>query len=251
MNNTIRLLNNTEYSKSELIEKMYDDDFYYGFLGENALSSSSIKDLLDGRYFDKSVELASATKEAFKIGRLIHLAVLEPERIAEQHIGGNTRASKEYKQLVEEVGSSDNVYTNRMVEKATRFADKVWEDNAWLFNKKGLHCELPEIGIVDGLPFRGKADMIVKSEGERNVIVDLKTTSNLAMWQDSAIRYSYDIQLYIYCILFSVKPEDFYWLAMCKRNGDSKLFRGSDTLYQTGREKTLEAIKIYVDGLFE
>ena len=43
----ITLLNGESFPKKELLEKMMDDEFYYGYLGKNALSSSSIKLLLD------------------------------------------------------------------------------------------------------------------------------------------------------------------------------------------------------------
>lgn len=43
----IQLLNGESHETDVLLSKMSDDDFYYGYLGENALSSSSIKDLLD------------------------------------------------------------------------------------------------------------------------------------------------------------------------------------------------------------
>ena len=39
----ITLLDNKEYRTDALLEKMKDDDFYYGELGELALSSSAIK----------------------------------------------------------------------------------------------------------------------------------------------------------------------------------------------------------------
>ena len=42
----IKTFDNIIHDKEELIEKMYDDDFYYGYLGQNALSSSSIKTIL-------------------------------------------------------------------------------------------------------------------------------------------------------------------------------------------------------------
>ena len=43
----ITLLNGETFSEKYLLEKMKDDEFYYGYLGKNALSSSSIKLLLD------------------------------------------------------------------------------------------------------------------------------------------------------------------------------------------------------------
>ena len=39
----ITLLNGEQWDKAALLEKMVDDDFYYGHLGKNALSSSAIK----------------------------------------------------------------------------------------------------------------------------------------------------------------------------------------------------------------
>ncbi len=42
----ITLLDGKTYDKEELVKKAYDDDFYYGYLGKFALSSSSIKNLL-------------------------------------------------------------------------------------------------------------------------------------------------------------------------------------------------------------
>ena len=43
----IKLLDNKKYNKAEVIEKMTDDHFYYGELNNLALSSSSIKLLVD------------------------------------------------------------------------------------------------------------------------------------------------------------------------------------------------------------
>ncbi len=60
---------------------MYDDSFYYGELGKYALSSSSIKYLLDSpKSYARSLNFKSDSS-AFKTGRLIHLAALEPEKL--------------------------------------------------------------------------------------------------------------------------------------------------------------------------
>ena len=44
---TIQLLDGKTYKRDEILEKMNDDSFYYGYLGKAALSSSTIKLLLD------------------------------------------------------------------------------------------------------------------------------------------------------------------------------------------------------------
>jgi len=42
----ITLLNGEEWQEADILKKMEDDSFYYGHLGKNALSSSSLKKLL-------------------------------------------------------------------------------------------------------------------------------------------------------------------------------------------------------------
>ena len=44
---SIELLNGERFRKDEILKLMESDDFYYGYLGKAALSSSSIKLLLD------------------------------------------------------------------------------------------------------------------------------------------------------------------------------------------------------------
>ena len=43
----IKLLDQKDYKKEDVLKKMYDDSYYYGTLGQLALSSSSLKLLLD------------------------------------------------------------------------------------------------------------------------------------------------------------------------------------------------------------
>ena len=43
----IRMLNGEEHDQSYLVEQAHEDDFYYGYLGKVAFSSSNLKKLLD------------------------------------------------------------------------------------------------------------------------------------------------------------------------------------------------------------
>ena len=43
----IRLLDNEMYDKQQILDNMDDDNFYYGELGKLALSSSTVKLLLN------------------------------------------------------------------------------------------------------------------------------------------------------------------------------------------------------------
>ena len=90
----IKLLDGKEWNKAELLEKMYDDSFYYGYLGKTALSSSSLKKLLESydTYLEdlkKSEEEAKIpkaerpVKKALQLGRLVHVGILEPHKMDE------------------------------------------------------------------------------------------------------------------------------------------------------------------------
>ena len=59
----------------------------------------------------------------------------------------------------------------------------------------------------DGVPFRGKADII-----KDKMIIDLKTTSKIKDFEYSALNFGYDLQAYLYLQLF---PE----MEMKRNNG--------------------------------
>jgi len=246
--NKITLLDGKQYDVDDLLDKMVDDDFYYGFCGKTMLSSSTIKNILDGSFFQAETQLSKQTKDAYNIGRLYHMGLLERDKLEDNAIIADckTRAGKEYKQLISEHGE-DWVYTKTQWQKMVDIIDKVKENHQELLHDH-VHCEMPAITMLKGIPFRGKADMI---SFEKQTIVDLKTTSRLSHFEESAVNYDYDIQLYIYCNMFGIKPTSFYWLALEKRTGDTEYFVGSDALYYSGKQKTEQAIEMFINKVDE
>ena len=75
----ITTFDNKQWTKEDLLPKMYDDTFYYGYLGQNALSSSSCKKLLKSpkEYLKKD----SGSSAALVAGRIFHTMLLEPEKV--------------------------------------------------------------------------------------------------------------------------------------------------------------------------
>ena len=74
----ITTFDNKQWNYIDIIKRMYDDDFYYGYLGSNALSSSSAKKLLQSpKAYLKSLNINS-NAQPLRDGRLVHLSVLEP-----------------------------------------------------------------------------------------------------------------------------------------------------------------------------
>ena len=99
----ITTFDNKEWGEDEILPHMYDDSFYYGYLGKNALSSSAFKTILndyDQYVNDLTKEDTAGESQPLRDGRLIHLQVLEPERIQDLTIIDSTKGSKLYKEAV-------------------------------------------------------------------------------------------------------------------------------------------------------
>ena len=69
-----------EHDKEELLVKMLDDDFYYGYLGQHALSSSNLKLLLSSpKQYVARLLGGDESSQALRDGKLFHWRLLEPE----------------------------------------------------------------------------------------------------------------------------------------------------------------------------
>lgn len=238
----IQLLNGDVYNKPELLEKMYDDNFYYGELGKYALSSSAIKNLIDSpKAYARSLNFKSDSG-AFKMGRLIHLAALEPEKLDTlcHVVEVQSAVTKAYKEKVREIGSSQFVFTRKDYDKAMYTADALLQNDIWQELTRGAEFEQPGFDILHGYPFRAKADVL-----GQGYIADLKTTSDLKNFKWSAKKYGYDVQLYIYCNIFKVDWKDFKFFAIDKSTGDLGIYDVTENFYQSGKDKLEYALKIY------
>lgn len=241
---TIRLLNGKEFDKKEILSKMMQDDFYYGYLGKNALSSSMCKSLLESpeayvREINK--EYDGKEPQPFRDGRLIHLLSLEPHRIDELTIIDSTKGSKLYKLAVEEK-PDQTVYTRSELNRCKGIADAVLENKDFQYMVSGARFEVPEIGNYNNLPFRVKADILLDG-----VVADLKTTSNIDMFDESAILYNYDLQAALYLELFDCF--EFKYIVVDKKTKEVKVVEFSDEFIQSGYEKLNIATENYLKYL--
>lgn len=236
----ITLLDGTQHKEKELLKKMQDDSFYYGYLSKAALSSSSLKLLLTSpKTYYNVTKYGNPESQPLRDGWLFHTAILEPDVFNSQiFVDVESKNSKTYKLALEQHGK---VFTKKEKRDAERLAD------AFLRNEKAIQYlqdtafEVPAIGEVMGMPFRGKADILGK-----NRIVDLKTTQDLKnSFPYSAKKYSYDMQCYLYCQLFGVPFENFTFIAIDKKSLDVGIYHCSEEFYLSGKAKVEEAIKIY------
>ena len=242
MEQTIKLLNGETFKKEDILKKMDDDSFYYGYLGQNALSSSSCKKLLKSPYaYYKSLTESNSNAQALRDGQLIHLMVLEPHKVDYLTFTDGTKASKAYKLAVEEVGYH-NVFTKSEYYKAMKIADRVRNQSDIKSILDGSEFEIPQIGYYNGLPFRGKADIL-----KGGVVIDLKTTSDLKSFERSANHFSYDLQAALYLELFNAF--EFVFIVVDKNTLDVGIYECSKDFIDSGYRKLDLSIDAYNDYL--
>lgn len=226
----ITLLNGEEWQEADILKRMEDDSFYYGHLGQHALSSSSLKKLLQSpRAYRNSLRYSNSSSQALRDGRLIHLSVLEPEKVKDLIVIEGTKAKKEFKEATEEYGEH-MVYTESEMNNAYWIADAVLKNNEASFLLQGCDYEVAGIDMIDGIAFRAKADAISK---DRKIIVDLKTTSaNIEDWKWEAKKYNYGLQAALYLHIFGASQ--FIFLVVNKSSKDIGIFECGEMFLEQG-----------------
>lgn len=244
MENTITLLDGKTWDIDELIQKMYDDSFYYGYLGQSALSSSSAKKLLESpKAYYKSLNEKQEDIQAFRDGRLIHMHLVEREKLADLFVTEGDKKKKEFKDMTEKLGSHV-VYSQLEMIRAQTVSSSVLSNPHASFLLDDCYYEKPIIGYVFGLPFRAKADAIT-IDGRR--IIDIKTTSSdIVDFKYAAKKFKYAMQAYIYLQLFGA--EEFTFLVVNKFTGDVGIFECSLEFIEYGKQLTIAAVTEYKEN---
>tara|TARA_R110000765_G_scaffold195927_3_gene301409 strand:+ start:2696 stop:3415 length:720 start_codon:yes stop_codon:yes gene_type:complete len=216
-----------------VIEKLKDDKEYYHGIGKQYISNSDIGTLL------KNPRLFGVSREDdvnLAKGRMFHQLLLEPDKAHDfPVIDVSSRNTKKYKEFVAEQGTF--VLLSKEVDDVMAYVHAV-NSNFDFFNTiEGSQHEVPIIGELLGVPFKGKADIVTEHE-----VFDLKTTRNIHEFKWSARRYNYDSQAYIYQELFG-KPMTF--LVVCKETLQTGMFVCTENFVDGGREKVERAVEVY------
>jgi hypothetical protein len=219
-----------------ILDLLRDDKEYYGGIGKNYLSNSDIGTLLNNPKF---FGVPREDNKAFMDGRYFHQLILEPEKAKDlKFVDASTRTTKIYKDFCE-----DNNLPFCMLQKEKEEIERlvgVINSNIAFFEeiyKKGNQYEIPAVKEIQGMMWKGKADIITDKE-----IIDLKTTSDIDKFKWNAKKYNYDSQCYIYQQLFG-KPLVFY--VIDKTNDILGIFRPTEEFVRGGEEKVARAIGVY------
>jgi hypothetical protein len=222
--------------KKELIlERLKNDEDYYGPFGRQYLSNSNVGTLLTNPLALRDTQQSNIN---FLIGGYFHTAILEPDKLKKYLI---VEASTRNTNIYKEMSGGEMCLLKHEVDQLELMIDKVLSNEVCrgLIRADNNDYEVPGIAEIAGLMWKGKADILNHSE---KLIVDLKTTSNLADFRYSAKKYNYDSQAYIYKQLFGY---DMVFMAIDKITNQIGIYDCSDKFLETGKEKVEKAVEAY------
>lgn len=220
----------------KVLDLLKDDQEYYKGVGKNYLSNSDIGTLLNNpKLFGKERD----DSKAFMEGRYFHQLILEPEKAKElMFVDASTRTTKIYKDFCEE-RKLDFCLLQKEKEEMESLVG-IMKANISFYEeifKEGNQFEIPAVAEIQGMMWKGKADIVTDE-----IIIDLKTTSDIDKFRWNAKKYNYDSQCYIYQQLFG-KPLVFF--VIDKVTGVLGVFRPTDEFVKGGEYKVKRAIEVF------
>ena len=222
----------------KIIEKLRQDEHYYGDYGKQFLSNSDISILLkDPRRLKEDKPKTSA----MVIGGYFHTAILEPDKLEQfKIIKSTTRNTKQYK----EMSGGEICLLQHEVDKIELMREAVMDnqvcgDLIMGTNGKLNDFEVPGVTEIHGNMWKGKADIVNHDE---RLIIDLKTTSDIDRFRWSATKFNYDSQAYIYSRLFGY---EMLFMVIDKETLQIGLFDCSPDFYSSGEDKVRKATDAY------
>jgi len=221
--------------KQEIIENLRDDENYYGEFGRQYLSNSDIRALLNNPLDFKKPSEPSA---AFVVGGYFHTCILEPHKLDKYKvIKATTRNTKAYKEL----SGGEICLLEHEADDIELMREKVLANDLFneLITEGNVEYEVPGLIELEGMLWKGKADIVNHTN---QLVIDLKTTSNIQQFKSSSYKYNYDSQAYIYSQMFGY---ELVFIVIDKKTHQLGLFDCSDQFLQSGANKVAKAVQSY------
>jgi hypothetical protein len=222
-------------NKEDVIEKLRNDEDYYGAFGKKYLSNSDIGTLLTNPL---ALGKPSEPRPAFLVGGYFHTAILEPDKLKKYRvIPSSTRNTKAYK----EMSGGELCLLQHEVDAIELLSDTMLANDVCkgLIRDSNTEYETPAIAEIEGEMWKGKADIVNHNE---KLVIDLKTTADITRFKWSASKYNYDSQAYIYRMLFGY---DMLFIVIDKNTHQLGLFDCSAEFYEKGKDKVQRAVEAY------
>jgi len=222
-------------NKEKILQRLCNDEDYYGEFGNQFLSNSHVGKLLKDplRAFEPS-----KPSPAFLVGGYFHTCILEPDKLEKfKVVKSTTRNTKAYK----DVAGGELCLLQHEVDTIELMRDKVLANDICkdLIINSQTEYEKPGIINMFGNNWKGKADIV---NHEEKLVIDLKTTGDIDKFQWSASKFNYDSQAYIYSKLFGY---EFLFIVIDKNTHQIGMFDCSPQFYERGEEKVRKASEAY------
>lgn len=221
--------------KQEILDKLRDDENYYGEFGKTYLSNSDIGALLNNPLEFKK---QGPPTVPMVIGGYFHTCILEPHKLDKYKIvKSTTRNTKAYK----EVAGSDICLLEKEADEIQLMRETVLSNDLFkdLIQEGNVEYEVPGLVELEGMTWKGKADIVNHTH---QLVVDLKTTGDLNRFSYSAYKFNYDSQAYIYSQMFGY---ELVFIVIDKKTHQMGLFDCSDKFIQSGQNKVARAVQAY------
>ena len=182
-------------NKKQIIQRLKNDEDYYGEFGQQFLSNSDIGALLKDPL---SLHKPKKKTPAFLVGGYFHTCILEPNKVEKfKIIKSTTRNTKEYKTI----SGGELCLLQQEVDQILLMRDKLMANDICKDLIQGPQTEYEQPGIIQlfDSTWKGKADIINHDE---KLVIDLKTTADIDKFKWSATKYNYNSQAYIYSKMF-------------------------------------------------
>ena len=222
-------------NKEKILQRLCNDEDYYGDFGNQFLSNSHVGKLLKDplRAFEPS-----KPSPAFLVGGYFHTCILEPDKLEKfKVVKSTTRNTKAYK----DVAGGELCLLQHEVDTIELMRDKVLANDICkdlIINSQNKY-EQPGIINMFNNNWKGKADIV---NHEEKLVIDLKTTADIDKFQWSASKFNYDSQAYIYSKLFGY---EFLFIVIDKNTHQIGMFDCSPQFYERGEEKVRKASEAY------
>ena len=222
-------------TRKDELNKLREDEHYYGKFGKQFLSNSDISKLLTN-----PLSLGEAQKQipAFLVGGYFHTAILEPEKLKKYRVvEASTRNTKAYK----EISGGEMCLLQSEVDKLEVLIDIMMSNEVCrsLIRDGNVEYEVPGIAEIKGKLWKGKADIVNHDE---KLIIDLKTTADISKFRYSAQKYNYNSQAYIYRELFGY---EMVFIVIDKTTHQIGIYDCSPEFYSKGEDKVEKAVEAY------
>ena len=222
-------------NREQVLQRLKNDEDYYGDFGNQFLSNSHVSKLLKDPL---NVFKPSTPSPAFLVGGYFHTCILEPDKLEKfTVIPSTTRNTKQYKDM----SGGELCLLQKEVDEIELMRDKLIGNDICkdLITLGNVDYETPGVTDLFGNTWKGKADIINHDE---KLVIDLKTTSDIDRFKWSASKFNYDSQAYIYSKLFGY---EMLFIVIDKSTHQIGVFDCSPEFYKRGEDKVSKASEAY------